>query len=313
MRIAFMGTPDFAVPCLERLLLDGHTVCAVFTQPDKPSGRHHSRLIPPAVKELALRHGLPVHQPATLRDGGALAILRDCKPDLIVVVAYGNILPQEILELPPYGCINIHGSLLPQLRGAAPVQWAILNGMRVTGVTSMQMDAGIDTGDMLLSARLEIGENETAGELFERLAPLGAAVLHDTLLALENGSLTPQKQDDALASCAPLLGKEIRPVDWSQNALAVHNKIRGLSPWPGATARFGAKTVKIHASACAPEQSGTPGTVLESAGKLVIACGENTALELLTLQPEGKKAMSAAQYLAGNPLRVGESLQKPAL
>ncbi len=308
MRIVFMGTPDFAVPCLEQLLSDGHTVSAVFTQPDKPHGRHHSVLIPPPVKELALRWDLPVHQPTTLRDGAAYERIRACQPDVIVVIAYGKILPKDILDIPLLGCINIHASLLPRLRGAAPIQWAVLNGETVTGVTSMLMDEGVDTGDMLLTEQLDIGENETAGELFDRLSVLGASVLHDTLAALEEGTLEAHKQDDTRASYAPVLQKSFSPIDWTKSAQHIHNHIRGLSPWPVASAVLDGKILKIYESRLIPEMSGAPGELLEARGRLLVACGQGV-LELLTVQPEGKKQMSAAQYVAGNPPKPGTQMQ----
>ena len=233
MRTVFMGTPDFAVPCLQRLFDCGCEVCGVFTQPDKPKGRHGVLTAPP-VKELALKMGVPVFQPTKMRDGTALEMLKSVQPELVIVVAYGKILPKEILDYPKYGCINIHASLLPKLRGAAPIQWSVINGCKVTGVTSMQMDEGLDTGDMLISREIEIGENETAGELHDRLSALGADVLEETLEALKKGELKPVKQNDAEFTYAPMLSKELSPVDWSLSAREVHNKIRGLSPWPSA-------------------------------------------------------------------------------
>ena len=233
MRIVFMGTPDFAVPHLQALLDHPYDVAGVFTQTDKPKGRGY-QLTPPPVKELAVSRGIPVFQPRTLRDGEALAQLQTLQPDLIVVVAYGKILPREILDLPRLGCINVHGSLLPKYRGAGPIQWAVLNGETVTGVTTMYMAEGLDTGDMLESASLEIGPDETADELHDRLSQLGAKLLLSTVEKAEKGLLEPKKQDDALSCYAPMLTKELSRIDFSRPAQEVHNQIRGLSSWPAA-------------------------------------------------------------------------------
>lgn len=254
LKIVFMGTPDFAVPGLRRLIEDGHEVAGVFTQPDKPKGRKQILTMPP-VKKLALEHHIAVFQPQKMRDGSAYAILKDLSPDLIVVVAYGKILPEDILNLPRYGCINIHGSLLPRYRGAAPIQWSVINGEKVTGVTAMQMDAGLDTGDMLGTVQTEIGENETSGELYERLAQLGASLLSQTIADIAAGRAKRTPQDDALSSYAPMLSKELSPIDWHKSAAVVHNQVRGLSPWPGASTRLEGKILKIHR------------TVLAGAGK----------------------------------------------
>lgn len=304
MRIVFMGTPAFAVPCLQRLLDLGHTVTGVFTQPDKPQGRH-SVLTPPPVKALALSHGLPVHQPEKMKDGTALALLQAAAPELVIVVAYGKILPQALLDVPKFGCINIHASLLPQLRGAAPIQWSILNGFDRTGVTAMQMDAGLDTGDMLLSRSLEIDRNETAGALSDRLSMLGADVLEETLSALQAGTLTRTPQP-AEFTYAPMLSKALSPVDWSRTARQIHDQIRGLSPWPGATAVLCGKTVKLHQSRLLDQMAdAAPGTVVATGKQLIVACGDGACLELLQLQAQGKKAMPAADFLRGNPVPVG--------
>lgn len=304
MKLLFMGTPAFAVPCLAQLYQDGHELLGVFTQPDKPKGRHYT-LTPPPVKELALSHGTPVFQPATLRNEAVEQQIRALAPQCIVVVAYGKLLPPRVLEIPPHGCINIHASLLPKLRGAAPIQWAVLRGEAVTGVTAMQMDAGLDTGDMLLARETPIEENETAGELQQRLSVLGAAVLHDTLVQLEQGTLQPQKQDDALFTYAPLLDKSLSPVNWANEARQIHNQIRGLSPWPGAVTQYGGKTVKLHAARMAEGFAGFPGEIRVTGARLLVCCGNNTAIELLEMQLEGKKRMPTAQFLAGNPLTSG--------
>lgn len=306
MNIVFMGTPDFSVPCLKRLIDDGHNVQAVFTQPDRPKGRGN-HLAPPPVKELALQHGIPVYQPEKLRKSDALEILKEISPQLIIVVAYGQILPQSIIELPQYGCINIHASLLPRYRGAAPIQWCVLNGEKKSGVTSMQMDAGLDTGDMLLSAECEIGENDTAEDLHDRLSVLGAEVMSKTIDLLEKGKLNPVKQDDSLSNYAPMLTKELCPIDWSESAQQVHNKVRGLYSWPCATSELDGRTIKIHKTQLCGKVNGKAGQVVESGKKLVVACGDGQGVEIVTLQAQGKKAMSAQDYMRGNPIEKGKS------
>lgn len=305
MRIVFMGTPDFAVPCLQRLLEDGHEVPAVFTQPDKPVGRH-AVLTPPPVKQLALSRGIPVYQPTKMRDGTAAALLRELAPDCLVVVAYGRILPQEILDVPPRGCVNIHGSLLPRYRGAAPIQWSVIRGETVTGVTSMFMDAGMDTGDIIDTLTTPIGENETAGELFERLAPLGARLLSTTLAAIADGTVTRRPQNDAEATMAPMLEKAMGRLDLTRPARELHNQVRGMNPWPGAFCTVGGKTLKIHETRVAAG-SGVPGTLL-CADPVTVACGEG-ALQLVTVQPEGKPRMAAEAWLRGARLPQGAQLE----
>lgn len=305
MRIVFMGTPDFAVPCLQRLLEDGHEVPAVFTQPDKPVGRH-AVLTPPPVKQLALSHGIPVYQPTKMRDGTVAALLRELAPDCLVVVAYGRILPQEILDVPPRGCVNIHGSLLPRYRGAAPIQWSVIRGETVTGVTSMFMDAGMDTGDIIDTLTTPIGENETAGELFERLAPLGARLLSATLAAIADGTVTRRPQNGAEATMAPMLEKAMGRLDLTRPAQELHNQVRGMNPWPGAFCTAGGKTLKIHETRVAAG-SGAPGTLL-CADPVTVACGEG-ALQLVTVQPEGKPRMAAEAWLRGARLPQGARLE----
>lgn len=308
MRIVFMGTPEFAVPCLQRLIDCGHEISGVFTQPDKPQGRKMI-LTPPPVKALALENGLTVYQPQKMKDGTALEMLKEANPELVIVVAYGKILPKEILEFPKYGCINIHASLLPKLRGAAPIQWSVINGCEKTGVTSMQMDEGLDTGDMLITAELEIGENETAGELHDRVSALGAEVLEQTIAALQKGELKPEKQNHDEFTYAPMLSKELSPIDWNLPAREVHNKIRGLSPWPSATAVLNGKKVKIHRSALVSAKGGAAGEVAENGKRLVVACGDGECIEILNIQAEGKKAMSAADFMRGNPVNIGDKFE----
>lgn len=304
MRIVFMGTPDFSVPCLQALIDDGHDVCAVFTQPDKPKGRH-GILTQPPVKELALKYNIPVYQPKTLRTDEAKELFKSLDAELAIVVAYGKILPDELLHTPKYGCINMHASLLPKLRGAAPIQWAVITGEKRTGVTSMQMDAGIDTGDMLLSKSVDIGENETAEELNDRLSVLGAEVMRETISALQAGELHPVKQDDKQSTHAPILTKELSKIDWNDTAQHIHDKIRGLYSWPGATCEFKGKVIKIHSSRLAGECGGKPGEVSESDKRLVVCCGDGNAVEILVLQAPGKRAMPAGDFLRGNPIEKG--------
>lgn len=304
MRIVFMGTPDFAVPCLARLIADGHEIAGVFTQPDKPKGRGY-KLAPPPVKELALAHNLPVFQPEKMRDGTALAMLQGLAPALLVVVAYGKILPKEILDLPSYGCVNVHGSLLPNYRGAAPIQWSVLNGDALAGVTTMYMAEGLDTGDMILARSTPIGENETSGELYERLAEIGAESLSETVARIAEGNAPRTPQDDALSCYAPMLTKELAKIDFKKSAREVHNLIRGMNPWPIAHTVMDGKLLKVYRAVLA-SGSGVPGTVLEDK-KLVVACGEG-AVELLEIQTEGSKRMLAVDYLRGHPVARGTKL-----
>ena len=307
MKIVFMGTPDYAVKTLEALINAGHTVAAVFAQPDKPVGRKQI-LTPPPVKVCAEMHGIPVFQPRTLRDGEAERIIRNIAPDVIAVVAYGKILPTEILTLPRYGCINGHASLLPKYRGAAPIQWCIVNGEKETGVTAMQMDEGMDTGDILETAVTEIGAEETAGELFERLSVIGAKLLVKTLADLEDGGITPVKQDESKATSAPIIKKEMAKVSFHDMAAdEVHNAVRGFYPWPVAFFISGGKRIKIIKSRVV-NMHGTAGAVLKSDNGLIVACREN-AISLETIQPEGSKPMSAKQYLCGRPIALGAEIE----
>lgn len=310
MRIVFMGTPAFAVPCLERLLQDGHEVVGVFTQPDKPKGRGYA-MTPPPVKQAALKAHVPVFQPSSVKTEQALTQLRALAPELIVVVAYGKILPKAVLELPKYGCINVHASLLPRLRGAAPIQWAILRGDQKTGVTTMYMDVGLDTGDMLLKKEIEIGEDETAGELHDKLSELGAQLLSDTLYALQTGNLQRIQQQDSESTYAPMLDKSLCPIDWSKSAQEIHNQIRGLSPWPVAVTSLQGKRMKIHSSRLTGHASGLPcGTVTGADDAIYVSCGDGMVLSLLCVQSEGGKRMTAADFLRGHPIPEGTVLGK---
>mgnify|MGYP005763703739 FL=1 len=295
MNIVFMGTPDFSVPCLQALLDAGYPVTGVFTQPDKPKGRGY-QLAPPPVKEFALTQNLPVFQPKTMRDAETLEQLKGCNPDLIVVVAYGKLLPKEVLDLPRLGCINVHASLLPKYRGAGPVQWSIINGEEETGVTTMYMAEALDTGDMLESASLKIGENETADELMERLSHLGAELLISTVKKAEEGTLKPVPQDEALSTYVSMLDKEMARLDFNKPAREEHNLIRGLSSWPCAYTFYQGKRLKVYRSKLSP-MSGQPGELLD-AKRFIVACRDG-AVEFETVQYEGGKRMSGADFLRG--------------
>lgn len=306
MRVVFMGTPEFAVPCLEYILKAGHEVSAVYTQPDKPKGRGYT-LTPPPVKECALAHGIPVYQPKTLRDGEAAKKLQELAPQCIVVVAYGKILPMDILKLPPMGCVNVHASLLPKYRGAAPIQWSVINGETKSGVTTMYMAEGIDTGDMLLRAECAIDPDMTAGELHDRLSALGARLIVETLENLEQGTAVRTPQDDALSCCAPMMDKGLSWINWNKTAEQVHNLIRGLQPWPVAQTKLHGKTLRIHKSRVSTQKGKQPGEVV-SLYPFVVSCGDGSAVELLEVQLEGKKRMAAADFFRGHPVELSTVL-----
>jgi methionyl-tRNA formyltransferase len=302
MNIVFMGTPSFAAASLQRLYEDGRQIAAVFTQPDKPKSRG-MKMTPSPVKELATAHQTPVYQPATLRDGEALRLLEALKPDLIAVVAYGKLLPPDILALPRLGCINIHGSLLPKYRGSAPVQWAVLNGEKTTGVTSMYMAEAMDAGDMIYQKETAIGETETAGAVYDRLALLGAVLLSETIDSLIMGNAPRIRQDEALVTYAPPLTKEMAPIDWTKSSRDILCQIRGLNPWPVATAELGGIAFKIFgAIPGAATYQKVPGTLLCAGNSgIEVACGDGTVL-ITELQAPGSKRMAAADYLRGHPL-----------
>lgn len=300
MNVVFMGTPDFAVPSLEKIA-EVHNVMAVFTQPDKPVGRKMI-LTPPDVKVCAENLGIPVFQPEKLRQSDSYNIIRDMNPDVIVVVAYGQILPENILAIPKYGCINVHGSLLPKYRGAAPIQWAVLNGDKVTGVTTMYMEKGLDTGDMLLKEEYPIGINETAGEVFDNLAKMGGELIIKTLKMAEEGTLNPEKQDDSKSCYAKMLDRSLCNIDFSKTNAEVHNQVRGLSPWPVASTIYGGKTLKIFETRLS-DKSGKPGEII-SINPLTIACKEG-AVEVNVLQLQGKKKMDSKSFLQGHKLEIG--------
>ena len=305
MRIVFMGTPDFAVPSLQALIDAGHDVCAVYTQPDKPQGRKQMLTASP-VKTLALEHDIPVFQPNTLKNEDEQARLRELAPEVIIVVAYGKLLPKAVLDIPPHGCINVHGSLLPRWRGAAPIQWAVIAGDEMAGVTTMQMAEGLDTGDMLLTYETKVGEKETAGELFDRLAQSGAELLTQTLVKLDE--ITPRPQDDAQSCYAHMLDKQMAVIDWSKSAHEIDCLIRGLNPWPIALTTLSGERLKVFAAEKAAG-NGEPGTVLEADPKkgLTVACGEG-ALKLTEIQLVGGKRMKATDFLRGHAIEVGTKL-----
>ncbi|MBQ2316170.1 MAG: methionyl-tRNA formyltransferase [Clostridia bacterium] len=305
MRIVFMGTPDYSVKTLDALMTAGHEVVAVFAQPDKPVGRKQI-LTPPPVKQRAEELGIPCYQPTTLRDGVALSILKELDPEVIVVVAYGKILPKEILELPPLGCVNGHASLLPRHRGASPIQWAIVCGDKQTGVTTMLMDEGMDTGDILDTAVTDIGEQETAEELFERLSAISANLMVSTLKGLQNGTVTPKKQDENKATYAPIIKKEMAHIDFNKTADEICNAVRGYYSWPCAFCILDGKRLKVM-SAISATGSGNIGEVIDNTNSLKVACKDG-AVEFLTVQLEGSRAMSASEMLRGKGIALGTVL-----
>lgn len=306
MRILFMGTPDIAAESLAALIAAGHEIVGVFTRADKPVGRKQILTAPP-VKQLAQQHNIPVWQPATLRDGKAESIFRELAPDLVVVVAYGRILPPELLHIAPLGCINLHVSLLPKYRGSAPIQWAVLNGDTETGVTIMQLDEGCDTGDILMVERVAIGPETTSGELFDQVSATGAKTLVTAIEKLAAGELTPQPQNDAEATQAPPLTKDMARFDFTQSAAHIHNWVRGMNPWPAAFFELDGKKVKVLESRVAPNARSAPAGTVLALKPLTIACGEG-ALQLLTVTPEGGKPMAGTAWAAGRRLKAGDSL-----
>ena len=305
MRILFMGTPDFAVASLKRLVADGHDVCAVFTQPDKPKNRGMKMIAPP-VKEYALTENIPVYQPLKMKDGTALALVQSLEPELIVVAAYGRILPEDILNTPKYGAINVHSSILPKYRGAAPINWAILNGDAVTGVSIMYMAPELDAGDVILCRETAIDPDEDAVTLTTRLAELGAEALSEAIGQIENGTVTRTPQDHAAHTYAPMLDKSLSPLDFTRPARQLHDQVRGLVPWPSASMELAGKPVKIHRTAVG-EATDAPAGAVVMADKtgLSIACGDGKCLRILELQGEGGKRMAAADYLRGHPVPLG--------
>ena len=303
MRVVFMGTPDIAATCLKKIIADGYDVVAVYTQPDRPKGRGMKMVYSP-VKEVALENDLPVYQPETFKDDQVVDQLAALQPDVVAVVAYGRILPQRVLDIPTKGCINIHASLLPKYRGSAPYQWAVLDGLTETGVSAMYLCAQMDAGDVIDVSKTPIGENETAGELLDRLAVLGADLLSKTLGEMEKGQVTAQKQDESQVSYAPMLDKSICPIDWNKTAQQIHNQVRGLHPWPVATMDLQDTKFKVHETRLVEgTHNKTPGSVIAlTKTGLQMACGEGI-IEIRTLQAEGGKRMAAPDYFRGHPLK----------
>lgn len=306
MNVIFMGTPDFAVPCLEKLFKE-HNVIAVFSQPDKPVGRKQI-LTPPPVKQCAKEHNINVFQPNSLKDDETIKQIENMNADIIVVVAYGKILPKRVLDAAKYGCINVHASLLPKYRGAAPIQWAVINGDKETGVTIMQMDEGLDTGDMLLVKKTDIDINETSEELFDRLSIIGADALIEALEIIENGDISPVMQGESDTSYAQKITKALSPIDWNKSAYEVHNLVRGLQTWPCAQTKLNGKNVKIHKTVLSEIKGGKTGEIIDNNKKLIVSCGDGKCVEILELQPDGKKRMDTKSFLAGNDVPVGTIL-----
>lgn len=302
-----MGTPDFAVPCLEKLIEVGHNVVGVFTQPDKPVGRKQI-LTPPEVKVCATEHSIPVYQPEKIKGSNALDIINELAPDVIIVVAYGKILPKEILDAAPYGCINVHASLLPLYRGAAPIQWSILNGDSETGVSIMQMDEGLDTGDILYMEKTPIEENETSEELFDRLSVIGANALVKALDDISNGNVTRTKQPDVETQYASMINKSMCPINWNDSSIKIHNQVRGLQTWPVAITTINGKNLKIHKTIHTDVAGNKAGEIVDNKGRLVVCCGDNKCLEILELQLDGKKRMETKAFLQGNNIEIGTVL-----
>lgn len=306
MRILFMGTPDIAADSLAALLGAGHEVCAVFTRRDKPVGRKQILIAPP-VKQLAQSHDIPVYQPRTLRDGSSDALIEQLAPDIIVVVAYGCIIPPQLLHIAKYGCINLHVSLLPKYRGSAPIQWAVLNGDAETGVSIMQLDEGLDTGDVLMVEPVAIDPEETSGELFDRVSAVGAKTLVDALAKIEAGQLTPVPQDHSKATLAPPLSKDTARFAFTEDAAHIHNWVRGMNPWPTAWFEQDGKRIKVSECRLAENpQNAAPGTVL--ALKPLTVAAQNGAVALLSVTPEGGKPMAGTAWAAGRRLKTGDCL-----
>ena len=308
MKVVFMGTPDFAVPTLEKIIEAGHEVLAVVTQPDKAKGRGKKVIFSP-VKEKAMEHNLPVYQPRRAREPEFIDQMRELNPDVMVVVAFGQILPKDILDIPKYGCVNVHASLLPKYRGAAPIQWAVINGEAVSGVTTMQMDVGLDTGDMLLKVEVPLADDETGGSLFDKLSTLGGELLIETLVKIEAGDIHPEKQDDSQAGeYARTLDKALGNVDFTKSAIVLERLIRGLNPWPSAYTFYNGKTMKLWKAEVVPGGDMQPGQILSvDKQSFTVQTGEG-ALRILELQMEGKKRMDAGAFLRGCSVAVGEML-----
>lgn len=307
MRIAFMGTPDFAVETFKRIVADGHEVCGVFTQPDKPQGRK-MRLTPSPVKVAAQEVGAPVFQPVTLKDPDVQRAIVNLAPQVIVVVAYGQLLPENVLNIPALGCINLHASLLPRYRGAAPIQWSIINGEKETGVTTMYMAKGLDTGDMILKKAVSIEENETFGVLHDKLMRIGARLVSETLPLLESGNAPREEQDDVLSSYAPRITRETGKLDFAKPAESVHNLVRGLFPVPGAHTVFHGKSLKIWETRLSNHRDGQDGEVFADGDTLEVRCGDGRCVQVLQVQEQGGKRMDTALFLRGHRPLPGERM-----
>ncbi len=307
MNIIFMGTPDFAVPCIEKLIENNHNIMAVFTQPDKPLGRKQI-LTPPPVKAVAEKNNITVYQPESIKNSNALEIIENYNPDIIIVVAYGKILPLEILNAAKYGCINVHASLLPKYRGAAPIQWSILNGDKETGVTIQQMNEGIDTGDILFVKKTDIDINETSEALFERLSVIGADALIQCLDDIENGKISPVVQSENGACYAQKITRELCPIDWNRSALEIHNQVRGLQSWPCASTTLNGKNIKIHKTVLSDMKGNKSGLIVDNKNNLTVCCGDGNCISILELQADGKKRMDSKAFLQGNKVDVSTVL-----
>lgn len=299
-----MGTPDFAVPCLQKLIDSDNEITAVFTQPDKKVGRKQILTSPP-VKVLAEENNITVYQPNTMKSEETINLIKDINPDIIVVVAYGKILPKVILDIPGFGCINVHASLLPKYRGAAPIQWAVLNGDTETGVAVQQMNEGIDTGDLLLVKKTKIDINETSAELFDRLSLLGADALDKTINMIENDSVKRTPQPDGDFGYAKMISREMSPIDWSKSAFEIHNQVRGLQTWPCADTVINGKKVKIHKTLLSELKGNSTGKIMNNKGVLTVTCGDGKCLDIVEIQPDGKKRMDIKSFLAGNTIEIG--------
>ncbi len=308
MRIIYMGTPDFAVPCLERLVKDGFDVACVVTQPDKPRGRKQE-MTPSEVKVCAMAHSIEVYQPQSLKTDEAYEYLKKFEPDYIIVAAYGKILPKRILDLPKYACINVHGSLLPKYRGAAPIQRSVLAGDKVTGITTMLMGEGLDTGDMLLKSEYPIDINATSGEVFDALAQSAPDLLIETIEKFTKGEIIPEKQNESEATYAAMLSKDEAVIDWNKNNDEIHNLVRGMAPWPVAYTVYNGKKLKIFTTRLTDEKTALPaGKLKEDKNRILVACGDGMLIEVLSLQLEGGKRLEAKQFLAGHPVTESDIL-----
>lgn len=308
MNILFMGTPEFAVPSFRKIIFSKHNIVGAFTQPDKPKGRGY-KLSFSAVKEEALKQNIKVYQPPRIKDPEVINIIKGLNPDVIVVVAYGKILPKEIIDFPKYGCINVHASLLPKYRGAAPIQWSIINGEKITGITTMYMNEGLDTGDIILKKSVEIEDNETSNELSNKLSIIGANLLLETLDLINIGELYCIKQNNEDASYAPMINRSLSWIDWNKSAKEIHDLVRGLNSWPSATTKIDGKIFKIHKTKVYEEkiENEESGKII-SISPFVVSCGYNTLLEIIELQCEGKKRMLSSDFLRGHKLTINTKL-----